>query len=137
MCNSYSQTKSQGAVRRVFVDMLEDEIEDVTGNLPAQSGIYPDYSAPILRHGASGGWQLAKARCGMPTPARFLNAVISGRLLRVTGRIQREGQVTHLVAERVEDFSSMFSTLARSVAIDMDEIQYSDSSGAGTSARHP
>lgn len=47
MCNLYSQTKSQDAMRRVFVDMLEDEIEDVTGNLPSQPGIYPDYPTPI------------------------------------------------------------------------------------------
>lgn len=73
MCNLYSQTKSQDAMRRVFVgDVLEDEVEDMTGNLPSQPGIYPDYSAPILRHGKSGGWQLAKARWGMPTPAKFL-----------------------------------------------------------------
>lgn len=73
MCNLYSQTKSQDAMRRVFSDdVLVDEVEDLTGNLPPQPGIYPDYAAPILRHGASGAWQLAMARWGMPTPAKFL-----------------------------------------------------------------
>jgi putative SOS response-associated peptidase YedK len=63
MCNLYSQTKSQDAMRHVFDDVLEGEVEDLTGNLAAQPGIYPDYPAPILRHGPRGGWQLAIARC--------------------------------------------------------------------------
>ena len=36
------------------------------------TGIYPDYAAPVIRHGASGAWQLALARWGMPTPPAFL-----------------------------------------------------------------
>ncbi|MDZ4134242.1 MAG: SOS response-associated peptidase family protein [Paracoccaceae bacterium] len=74
MCNLYSQTKSQDAMRHVFDDMLEGDeaLDDLTGNLPVQTGIYPDYSAPIIRQAAQGGWQLAKARWGMPTPATFL-----------------------------------------------------------------
>jgi putative SOS response-associated peptidase YedK len=74
MCNLYSQTKSQDAMRHVFEDVLigDEALEDVTGNLPAQSGIYPDYAAPIIRRGAQGGWQMAKARWGMPTPQVFL-----------------------------------------------------------------
>jgi putative SOS response-associated peptidase YedK len=74
MCNLYSQTKSQDAMRRVFDDMLEggEDLLDTTGNLPPLAGIWPDYPAPIIRHGASGGWRLAMARWGMPTPAKFL-----------------------------------------------------------------
>ncbi|WP_415182938.1 SOS response-associated peptidase [Phaeovulum sp.] len=74
MCNLYSQTKSQDAMRHVFEGMVEEDegFEDLTGNLQTQTGIYPDYAAPIIRHGAAGGWQLAKARWGMPTPATFL-----------------------------------------------------------------
>lgn len=41
----------------------------------------------------------------------YRRAVISGRLLRVTGRIQRESGVTHLVAEHVEDISAMLDDL--------------------------
>jgi error-prone DNA polymerase len=33
--------------------------------------------------------------------------VIAGRLVRVTGRIERDGPVTHLIAERVEDLSHL------------------------------
>ena len=74
ICNLYSQTKSQDAMRHVFDDMLKtDEVlEDLTGNLPAMAGIFPDYTAPIIRYRAQGGWQLSKARWGMPTPQVFL-----------------------------------------------------------------
>lgn len=74
MCNLYSQTKSQGAMRHVFDEMAEEgeELIDATGNLPAMAGIFPDYAAPIICHGKGGGWQLAKARWGMPTPQVFL-----------------------------------------------------------------
>lgn len=36
---------------------------------------------------------------------RFRRAVMGGRLLRVTGVLQREGIVVHLIAERIEDVS--------------------------------
>lgn len=42
---------------------------------------------------------------------RFRRAIIAGRLLRVTGRVQRQGPVTHLVAETVEDISPMLDVL--------------------------
>lgn len=74
MCNLYSQTKSQDAMRHVFDDIREgdEELIDSTGNLPPMAGIFPDYPAPIIRHGSQGGWQLAMARWGMPTPQVFL-----------------------------------------------------------------
>ena len=42
---------------------------------------------------------------------RFRRAVISGRLLRVTGRLQREAGVVHVVAELIEDLSPLLDTL--------------------------
>ncbi|WP_137701400.1 OB-fold nucleic acid binding domain-containing protein [Marimonas lutisalis] len=42
---------------------------------------------------------------------RFRRAVIAGRLLRVTGRLQCESAVTHLIAERIEDISDMLDRL--------------------------
>ena len=42
---------------------------------------------------------------------RFRRAVISGRLLRVTGRLQREAGVVHVVAEDIEDLSPLLDTL--------------------------
>jgi len=41
----------------------------------------------------------------------FRRAVIAGRLLRVTGYLQREGIVTHLIAQKIEDLSSRLSLL--------------------------
>ncbi len=48
------------------------------------------------------------------TYERFRRAVISGRLLRVTGRLQREAGVVHIVAELIEDLSPMLDQLLRS-----------------------
>ena len=44
---------------------------------------------------------------------QFRRAVIAGRLLRVTGRVQREGGVTHVIAEQIEDISDMLNDLLR------------------------
>ncbi|WP_424979672.1 OB-fold nucleic acid binding domain-containing protein [Leisingera sp. S232] len=41
----------------------------------------------------------------------FRRAVISGRMLRVTGRLQRAHSVTHVIAETVEDISPMLDLL--------------------------
>ncbi len=46
---------------------------------------------------------------------RFRRAVISGRLLRVTGRIQREGDVIHVIAEQIRDDSALLGALGRGV----------------------
>ncbi len=43
--------------------------------------------------------------------ARFRRAVVAGRLLRVTGRLQRADSVTHVIAERIEDISHMLDLL--------------------------
>ena len=42
---------------------------------------------------------------------RFRRAVIAGRMLRVTGRMQRAHGVTHVLAEEVEDISDMLDQL--------------------------
>ncbi|MCX7644726.1 MAG: OB-fold nucleic acid binding domain-containing protein [Rhodobacteraceae bacterium] len=44
---------------------------------------------------------------------RCRRAVIAGRLLRVTGRLQREAGVVHVVAEQIEDLSAMLDELLR------------------------
>jgi putative SOS response-associated peptidase YedK len=63
MCNLYSLNKGQSAIIAVARAM-----QDRTGNLAVLPGIFPDYSAPIVRN-----WQamreLAMARWGMPSPA--------------------------------------------------------------------
>ena len=42
---------------------------------------------------------------------RFRRAVISGRLRRVTGRLQRDAGVVHVVAEAIEDMSPLLDRL--------------------------
>ncbi len=42
---------------------------------------------------------------------RFRRAVIAGRCLRVTGRLQRDGDVVHVVAEAVEDISALLDEI--------------------------
>jgi len=42
---------------------------------------------------------------------KFRRAVIAGRMLRVTGRLQRAHSVTHVLAEQIEDISDMLDLL--------------------------
>ncbi len=42
---------------------------------------------------------------------KFRRAVIAGRMLRVTGRLQRAHSVIHVVAEQIEDISHMLDLL--------------------------
>ena len=77
---------------------------------------------------------------------RFRRPVMGGRLLRVTGPLQREGQVVHLIAEEIEDLSHRLGDLGHplgevvggttSVTDNLPKEQ--PRSGARTtSARHP
>jgi putative SOS response-associated peptidase YedK len=63
MCNLYSLSKGQQAIRD-----LAGAMSDSTGNLPILPGIFPDYSAPIVRT-RDGARELTLARWGMPTPS--------------------------------------------------------------------
>ena len=63
MCNLYSVTKGQSAIRDLF-----DAMDDRSGNLPSMPAIFPDYSAPIVRNTSDGGRELTRARWGMPSP---------------------------------------------------------------------
>jgi len=62
LCNLYSVTKGQQAIRE-----LAGAMHDRTGNLPPLYGIFPDYSAPIVRNQPEGR-ELMMARWGMPSP---------------------------------------------------------------------
>ena len=66
MCNLYSLTKGQAAIRDWFRAK-----HDRTGNLPLFPGIFPDQFAPIVRNGADGERELVMARWGMPGPPQF------------------------------------------------------------------
>lgn len=62
MCNLYSVTKGQAAIRTLF-----RVAHDRAGNLPPMPGVFPDYAAPIVRVGPDGR-ELVTARWGMPSP---------------------------------------------------------------------
>ena len=49
MCNLYSMTTNQEAIRRLFKIAVDN-----TGNLPSLPGVYPDYAAPIVRNSTTG-----------------------------------------------------------------------------------
>ncbi len=61
MCNLYSVTKGQSAIRDLFAVQ-----PDRAGNLPPLPAIFPDQIAPIVRVGADGERELVMARWGMP-----------------------------------------------------------------------
>jgi putative SOS response-associated peptidase YedK len=65
MCNLYSLTRGQAAIRDWF-----RASHDRTGNLPLFPGSFPDQLAPIVRNSA-GGRELALARWGMPGPPQY------------------------------------------------------------------
>ncbi len=66
MCNLYSLTKGQAAIRDWFRAR-----HDHTGNLPLFPGIFPDQMAPVVRVGADGNRELFMARWGMPGPLQY------------------------------------------------------------------
>ncbi|MEC7258169.1 MAG: OB-fold nucleic acid binding domain-containing protein, partial [Pseudomonadota bacterium] len=72
----------------------------------------------------------------------FRKAVIAGRMVRVTGQIERDGPVSHLIAERVEDVSNLLVTLGQPVIIDAndgraDETKRANGGSIRSSAKHP
>ena len=73
MCNLYNHTKGQQAILQ-FTKAMKDS----TGNLPPQPGIFPDYSAPIVRN-TPDGRELAMARWGMPSSAKAIFEATSKR----------------------------------------------------------
>jgi putative SOS response-associated peptidase YedK len=65
MCNLYSITKNQDAIRQLF-----RVTADSAGNLGSMPGVFPDYEAPVIRNQGEGR-ELIKMRGGMPPPPQF------------------------------------------------------------------
>jgi putative SOS response-associated peptidase YedK len=63
MCNLYSVTKGQQAIRE-----LVKATRDLTGNLPPLPAIFPDKLAPVVRTAADGARELVMMRWGFPPP---------------------------------------------------------------------
>ncbi len=68
---------------------------------------------------------------------RFRRAVIASRLMRATGRVQREGQVVHVVAERIEDLSHLLDLLAAPGAAFANALAHADEVARPVPARLP
>ncbi len=67
---------------------------------------------------------------------RFRRIVMGGRLLRITGHLQREGIVVHLIAQNVEDISHKLSELGhpQPEALNVEGLHTDDTP---KTARHP
>jgi putative SOS response-associated peptidase YedK len=65
ICNLYSITTNQDAVRRRF-----RAVNSSVGNLPPMPGVFPDYPAPVVRN-ADGERELIMMRWGRPPPPKL------------------------------------------------------------------
>jgi putative SOS response-associated peptidase YedK len=63
MCNLYSYTKGQTAIRE-----LAEAMRDTTGNLPPLPGIFPDAMAPVVRTARDGAREITMMQWGFPCP---------------------------------------------------------------------
>jgi putative SOS response-associated peptidase YedK len=81
MCNLYSLTKGQQAIRE-----LTQAMRDVSGNLPLFPGIFPDYSAPIVRNAPDGVRELSMARWGMPSSQKALLEAATARAKKLEAK---------------------------------------------------
>lgn len=68
VCNLYSMTKGQDAIRQ-----LAQALNDQTGNLPPLPSIFPDGEAPVVTQ-QDNGRTLSMMRWGMPSPAFALKS---------------------------------------------------------------
>jgi len=69
MCHAYSITTNLEALRALRFTF---EVASNVGNLPPQTGVYPDMLAPIIRNSPDGFRELVKVRWGMPSSSRAL-----------------------------------------------------------------
>jgi putative SOS response-associated peptidase YedK len=72
MCNLYSETKGQAAIRQLF-----KIYRDLTGNLPSFPAIFPDALAPVVRVAEDGQRELLTMRWSMPGPPQFGGAPVT------------------------------------------------------------
>ncbi len=83
MCNLYSITTNQEAIRQLF-----RVVNQYVGNLPPMTGVFPDYPAPAVRNvGAER--ELTMMRWGMPPPPKFGGPPVTN--IRNTSSAHRRG----------------------------------------------
>lgn len=89
MCHAYSVTTNVEAIRQFVQAAFRFEVNANVGNLPPQTGVYPDLFAPIIRHGPDGFRELVKVRWGMPTSSQALYQAAKARANKL---IQKYGK---------------------------------------------
>jgi putative SOS response-associated peptidase YedK len=72
MCNLYSLTKGQAAIREFARAM-----RDTTGNLPLFPAIFPDQLAPVVHLARDGARELGLMRWGFPPPPKLGNRPVT------------------------------------------------------------
>jgi len=86
MCHAYSITTNLEALRAL---RFAFEVAANVGNLPPQTGVYPDMLAPIIRNTPDGLRELVKVRWGMPSSSRALYIAAKERAKKL---IERHGR---------------------------------------------
>src|SRR4051794_7081467 len=71
MCNLYSVTKGQAAIREFTKAM-----RDAAGNQPSLPAIFPDQLAPMVRTTRDGERELTMLRWGFPPPPNLGNRTV-------------------------------------------------------------
>jgi len=72
MCNLFSVTRGQEAIRQLF-----RVTRDFAGNLPSLPAVYPDTMAPVIRLAADGERELTMMRWGFPPPPNIGTAPVT------------------------------------------------------------
>lgn len=72
MCNLYSVTTNQEAIRRLF-----QASRDQTGNFPGLPAVFPDTMAPVVRTASDGERELSMMRWGFPPPPNLGTAPVT------------------------------------------------------------
>ncbi len=98
MCNLYSVTTNVEAIRAWIRDVRVDMAK--IGNMPPQTGVFPDYLAPIVRN-FQDGRELTRVRWGMPSSSSALFEAAKRRAQKIQmkeGRRLTEDEFKRLVA---------------------------------------
>ena len=72
MCNLYSLTKGQAAIRA-----FTGAMRDTTGNLPPMPAIFPDQMAPVVFSAQDGVRELSMMRWGFPPPPKLASRPVT------------------------------------------------------------
>jgi error-prone DNA polymerase len=68
---------------------------------------------------------------------QYRRVVLTARLMQVTGRLQREGIVTHLIADKVEDMSYLLDSLEGEEGFQLTSGLADGISNPGRDENHP